>query len=88
MSPQGLDQWCFDVFSLHRAAEEHSLRTVVFELFTRHNLNSRFKVCPGPQKPPKYPQIPPSTLNSCLKVCRSPKTPPNNPNSPFTSSTV
>uniref|UniRef100_A0A8U8CF62 Phosphodiesterase n=1 Tax=Geospiza parvula TaxID=87175 RepID=A0A8U8CF62_GEOPR len=43
---KGLDQWCFDVFSLHRAAEEHSLRTVVFELFTRHNLNSRFKI-PG-----------------------------------------
>uniref|UniRef100_A0A8C3REV0 Phosphodiesterase n=3 Tax=Passeriformes TaxID=9126 RepID=A0A8C3REV0_9PASS len=43
---KGLDQWSFDVFSLHRAAEEHSLRTVVFELFTRHNLNSRFKI-PG-----------------------------------------
>ncbi|TRZ11596.1 hypothetical protein HGM15179_015503 [Zosterops borbonicus] len=42
----GLDQWSFDVFSLHRAAEEHSLRTVVFELFTRHSLNSRFKI-PG-----------------------------------------
>ncbi|NXR38946.1 PDE1B phosphodiesterase, partial [Zosterops hypoxanthus] len=43
---KGLDQWSFDVFSLHRAAEEHSLRTVVFELFTRHSLNSRFKI-PG-----------------------------------------
>ncbi|KAM4880930.1 LOW QUALITY PROTEIN: dual specificity calcium/calmodulin-dependent 3',5'-cyclic nucleotide phosphodiesterase 1B [Sylvia borin] len=43
---KGLDQWSFDVFSLHRAAEEHSLRTVVLELFTRHSLNSRFKI-PG-----------------------------------------
>uniref|UniRef100_A0A8C5JJZ3 PDE1 N-terminal domain-containing protein n=1 Tax=Junco hyemalis TaxID=40217 RepID=A0A8C5JJZ3_JUNHY len=54
---KGLDQWCFDVFSLHRAAEEHSLRTVVFELFTRHNLNSRFKV--GMDATPRCPQSPP-----------------------------
>ncbi|NXK20520.1 PDE1B phosphodiesterase, partial [Arenaria interpres] len=29
---------------LNRVTEEHSLRTIVFELFTRHNLNSRFKI--------------------------------------------
>ncbi|NXY80420.1 PDE1B phosphodiesterase, partial [Glareola pratincola] len=39
-----LDLWCFDVFALNRVTEDHSLRTIVFELFTRHNLNSRFKI--------------------------------------------
>uniref|UniRef100_A0A8C3V2L5 Phosphodiesterase n=1 Tax=Catharus ustulatus TaxID=91951 RepID=A0A8C3V2L5_CATUS len=43
---KGLDLWSFDVFSLHRAAEEHSLRTVVLELLTRHGLSTRFKI-PG-----------------------------------------
>ncbi|XP_039570634.1 calcium/calmodulin-dependent 3',5'-cyclic nucleotide phosphodiesterase 1B isoform X2 [Passer montanus] len=87
---KGLDQWCFDVFSLHRAAEEHSLRTVVFELFTRHNLNSRFKVCPAPQNPKKYPKIPPATSTAASRCARRPKTPkipqktnPHNLNSRF-----
>ncbi|KAM8912501.1 dual specificity calcium/calmodulin-dependent 3',5'-cyclic nucleotide phosphodiesterase 1B isoform 6-T8 [Lycaon pictus] len=44
VSPQNLDRWCFDVFSLNRAADEHALRTIVFELLTRHNLISRFKI--------------------------------------------
>ncbi|XP_025898604.1 calcium/calmodulin-dependent 3',5'-cyclic nucleotide phosphodiesterase 1B [Nothoprocta perdicaria] len=44
---QSLDLWCFDVFALNRVTEEHALKTVVLELFTRHNLNSRFKVCAG-----------------------------------------
>ncbi|NWH24209.1 PDE1B phosphodiesterase, partial [Grus americana] len=39
-----LDLWCFDVFALNRVTDDHSLRTIVFELFTRHNLNSRFKI--------------------------------------------
>ncbi|XP_077808756.1 dual specificity calcium/calmodulin-dependent 3',5'-cyclic nucleotide phosphodiesterase 1B isoform X4 [Macaca mulatta] len=39
-----LDLWCFDVFSLNRAADDHALRTIVFELLTRHNLISRFKI--------------------------------------------
>lgn len=39
-----MDLWCFDVFSLNRAADDHALRTIVFELLTRHNLISRFKV--------------------------------------------
>uniref|UniRef100_A0A8B9P3S1 Phosphodiesterase n=1 Tax=Apteryx owenii TaxID=8824 RepID=A0A8B9P3S1_APTOW len=39
-----LDLWCFDVFALNRVTEDHALRTIVFELFTRHNLNSRFKI--------------------------------------------
>uniref|UniRef100_A0A2R8Z5V5 PDEase domain-containing protein n=1 Tax=Pan paniscus TaxID=9597 RepID=A0A2R8Z5V5_PANPA len=41
---KNLDLWCFDVFSLNRAADDHALRTIVFELLTRHNLISRFKV--------------------------------------------
>lgn len=51
--PQSLDLWCFDVFALNRVTDDHSLRTIVFELFTRHNLNSRFKVrpCPCPPSP-------------------------------------
>ncbi|XP_054255045.1 dual specificity calcium/calmodulin-dependent 3',5'-cyclic nucleotide phosphodiesterase 1B [Indicator indicator] len=43
---KSLDLWCFDVFALQRATEEHSLRTIVLELFSRHNLGSRFKI-PG-----------------------------------------
>ncbi|XP_051819402.1 dual specificity calcium/calmodulin-dependent 3',5'-cyclic nucleotide phosphodiesterase 1B isoform X2 [Antechinus flavipes] len=39
-----LDHWCFDVFALNRVAEDHALRTIVFELLTRHNLISRFKL--------------------------------------------
>uniref|UniRef100_A0A7M4E996 Phosphodiesterase n=2 Tax=Crocodylus porosus TaxID=8502 RepID=A0A7M4E996_CROPO len=39
-----LDLWCFDVFALNRVTDDHALRTIVFELFTRHNLNSRFKI--------------------------------------------
>lgn len=41
---KNLDLWCFDVFSLNRAADDHALRTIVFELLTRHNLISRFKI--------------------------------------------
>uniref|UniRef100_A0A8C3BPL7 Phosphodiesterase n=1 Tax=Cairina moschata TaxID=8855 RepID=A0A8C3BPL7_CAIMO len=41
---KSLDLWCFDVFALNRVTEEHSLRTIVYELFTRHNLSSRFKI--------------------------------------------
>ncbi|NXX76249.1 PDE1B phosphodiesterase, partial [Urocolius indicus] len=44
LSLQSLDLWCFDVFALSRVTDDHALRTVVFELFTRHNLNSRFKI--------------------------------------------
>ncbi|XP_077185384.1 dual specificity calcium/calmodulin-dependent 3',5'-cyclic nucleotide phosphodiesterase 1B isoform X2 [Paroedura picta] len=39
-----LDLWCFDVFALNRVSEDHALRTIVFELLTRHNVNSRFKI--------------------------------------------
>ncbi|XP_073417518.1 dual specificity calcium/calmodulin-dependent 3',5'-cyclic nucleotide phosphodiesterase 1B isoform X2 [Dendrobates tinctorius] len=39
-----LDLWDFDVFVLNRVSEDHALKTIVFELLTRHNLNSRFKI--------------------------------------------
>ncbi|XP_077779863.1 dual specificity calcium/calmodulin-dependent 3',5'-cyclic nucleotide phosphodiesterase 1B isoform X1 [Podarcis muralis] len=39
-----LDLWFFDVFALNKVSEDHALRTIVFELLTRHNLNSRFKI--------------------------------------------
>ncbi|XP_029450985.1 calcium/calmodulin-dependent 3',5'-cyclic nucleotide phosphodiesterase 1B isoform X2 [Rhinatrema bivittatum] len=43
-SLKNLDLWNFDVFSLNRVSEDHALKTIVFELLTRHNLNSRFKI--------------------------------------------
>ncbi|NXL68850.1 PDE1B phosphodiesterase, partial [Chordeiles acutipennis] len=46
ISPQTLDLWCFDVFALNPPPEDHSLRTIVFELFTRHNPPRRFKIPP------------------------------------------
>ncbi|XP_031751425.1 calcium/calmodulin-dependent 3',5'-cyclic nucleotide phosphodiesterase 1B isoform X2 [Xenopus tropicalis] len=39
-----LDLWDFDVFVLNRVSEDHALKTIVFELLSRHNLNSRFKI--------------------------------------------
>ncbi|XP_063150028.1 dual specificity calcium/calmodulin-dependent 3',5'-cyclic nucleotide phosphodiesterase 1B isoform X1 [Candoia aspera] len=39
-----LDLWFFDVFALNKVSEDHALRTIVFELLTRHNVNSRFKI--------------------------------------------
>ncbi|XP_069087130.1 dual specificity calcium/calmodulin-dependent 3',5'-cyclic nucleotide phosphodiesterase 1B isoform X1 [Pleurodeles waltl] len=41
---KNLDLWGFDVFALNRVSEDHALKTIVFELLTRHNLNSRFKI--------------------------------------------
>ncbi|EPY88911.1 hypothetical protein CB1_000146005 [Camelus ferus] len=41
---ENLDLWCFDVFSLNRAADDHALRTIVFELLTQHTLISHFKI--------------------------------------------
>ncbi|XP_010216712.1 PREDICTED: calcium/calmodulin-dependent 3',5'-cyclic nucleotide phosphodiesterase 1B-like [Tinamus guttatus] len=37
---KSLDLWCFDVFALNRVTEDHALKTIVFELFTRHNPNN------------------------------------------------
>lgn len=65
-----MDLWCFDVFSLNRAADDHALRTIVFELLTRHNLISRFKV----GQPPPFasgqgsPLPPPCSFRQILRA--------------------
>lgn len=65
--PQSLDLWCFDVFALNRVTDDHSLRTIVFELFTRHNLNSRFKVRPCPC--PRRGRVPGTFQWLCTREC-------------------
>uniref|UniRef100_A0A663LRH1 Phosphodiesterase n=1 Tax=Athene cunicularia TaxID=194338 RepID=A0A663LRH1_ATHCN len=37
-------QWSFDVFALNEASGEHSLKFMMYELFTRYDLLSRFKI--------------------------------------------
>ncbi|XP_051478853.1 dual specificity calcium/calmodulin-dependent 3',5'-cyclic nucleotide phosphodiesterase 1A isoform X2 [Apus apus] len=39
-----VDKWSFDVFALNEASGEHSLKFMVYELFTRYDLFSRFKI--------------------------------------------
>ncbi|XP_043939909.1 calcium/calmodulin-dependent 3',5'-cyclic nucleotide phosphodiesterase 1B isoform X2 [Protopterus annectens] len=39
-----LDSWSFDVFALNTVSENHALKSVIFELLARYNLNSRFKI--------------------------------------------
>ncbi|XP_034441288.1 calcium/calmodulin-dependent 3',5'-cyclic nucleotide phosphodiesterase 1B-like isoform X2 [Hippoglossus hippoglossus] len=39
-----VDRWSFDVFALNSASSDHALRTLFFELITRYELNSRFKI--------------------------------------------
>ncbi|KAM6981211.1 LOW QUALITY PROTEIN: dual specificity calcium/calmodulin-dependent 3',5'-cyclic nucleotide phosphodiesterase 1B-like [Aplochiton taeniatus] len=39
-----IDRWSFDVFALNSASSDHSLQTLFFELVTRYELNSRFKI--------------------------------------------
>uniref|UniRef100_A0A3B4WU19 Phosphodiesterase n=1 Tax=Seriola lalandi dorsalis TaxID=1841481 RepID=A0A3B4WU19_SERLL len=39
-----VDRWNFDVFALNSASSDHALRTLFFELITRYELNSRFKI--------------------------------------------
>uniref|UniRef100_A0A674I9B3 Phosphodiesterase 1B n=1 Tax=Terrapene triunguis TaxID=2587831 RepID=A0A674I9B3_9SAUR len=73
-----LDLWCFDVFALNRVTEDHALRTIVFELLTRHNLNSRFKVSSLPPSPPHPPRA------SCSLPC--PITSPLPPHAPSAAS--
>lgn len=41
---QDVDKWSFDVFALNEASGEHSLKFMMYELFTRYDLLSRFKV--------------------------------------------
>uniref|UniRef100_A0A8D3E7K2 Phosphodiesterase n=1 Tax=Scophthalmus maximus TaxID=52904 RepID=A0A8D3E7K2_SCOMX len=42
--PQDVDRWNFDVFALNSASSDHALQTLFFELITRYELNSRFKI--------------------------------------------
>uniref|UniRef100_A0AAQ5XCG5 Phosphodiesterase n=1 Tax=Amphiprion ocellaris TaxID=80972 RepID=A0AAQ5XCG5_AMPOC len=44
LSPQDIDRWSFDVFALNSVSSDHVLQTLFFELITRYELNSRFKI--------------------------------------------
>lgn len=46
---QDVDKWSFDVFALNEASGEHSLKFMMYELFTRYDLLNRFKVRNYPQ---------------------------------------
>ncbi|XP_073710784.1 dual specificity calcium/calmodulin-dependent 3',5'-cyclic nucleotide phosphodiesterase 1A isoform X3 [Misgurnus anguillicaudatus] len=39
-----VDKWSFDVFRLQEASSEHSLKFLVYELLTRYDLISRFRI--------------------------------------------
>ncbi|XP_006879010.1 PREDICTED: calcium/calmodulin-dependent 3',5'-cyclic nucleotide phosphodiesterase 1A [Elephantulus edwardii] len=39
-----VDSWSFDVFALNDASGEHSLKFMMYELFTRYDLINRFKI--------------------------------------------
>lgn len=41
---QDVDRWSFDVFSLNEASGDHALKFIFYELLTRYDLISRFKV--------------------------------------------
>lgn len=43
-SMQDVDKWSFDVFSLNEASGDHALKFIFYELLTRYDLISRFKV--------------------------------------------
>ncbi|MBN3310079.1 PDE1B phosphodiesterase, partial [Amia calva] len=41
---RNIDRWNFDVYALNAASKGHTLQTIVFELLTRYELNTRFKI--------------------------------------------
>ncbi|XP_030877308.1 calcium/calmodulin-dependent 3',5'-cyclic nucleotide phosphodiesterase 1C-like [Leptonychotes weddellii] len=41
---QDVDKWSFDVFSLNEASGDHALKFIFYELLTRYDLISRFKI--------------------------------------------
>lgn len=41
---QNVDKWSFDVFALNVASGDHALKFIFYELLTRYDLISRFKV--------------------------------------------
>ena len=42
-----MDKWSFDVFALNEASSDHALKFIFYELLTRYDLISRFKVQAG-----------------------------------------
>uniref|UniRef100_A0A8K9XL94 Phosphodiesterase n=1 Tax=Oncorhynchus mykiss TaxID=8022 RepID=A0A8K9XL94_ONCMY len=44
VSPVHVDKWSFDVFALNEASGDHALKFIFFELLTRYDLISRFKI--------------------------------------------
>lgn len=44
LCPQNVDKWSFDVFALNEASGDHALKFIFYELLTRYDLISRFKV--------------------------------------------
>ncbi|XP_048451579.1 dual specificity Calcium/calmodulin-dependent 3',5'-cyclic nucleotide phosphodiesterase 1C-like [Rhincodon typus] len=40
---KNVDKWTFNVFALNQASGEHALKFIVYDLFTRYDLISRFK---------------------------------------------
>uniref|UniRef100_A0AAQ4RXV8 Phosphodiesterase n=1 Tax=Gasterosteus aculeatus aculeatus TaxID=481459 RepID=A0AAQ4RXV8_GASAC len=43
-SSQHVDKWSFDVFALNEASGDHALKFIFYELLTRYDLISRFKI--------------------------------------------
>lgn len=41
---KNVDRWSFDVFALNEASGEHALKFIFYELLTRYDLISRFKI--------------------------------------------
>lgn len=41
---KNVDKWSFDVFALNEASGEHALKFIFYELLTRYDLISRFKI--------------------------------------------
>lgn len=39
-----VDKWSFDIFALNEASGEHSLKFMIYELFTKYDLINRFKI--------------------------------------------
>nr|XP_048281870.1 calcium/calmodulin-dependent 3',5'-cyclic nucleotide phosphodiesterase 1A isoform X2 [Myodes glareolus]XP_048281871.1 calcium/calmodulin-dependent 3',5'-cyclic nucleotide phosphodiesterase 1A isoform X2 [Myodes glareolus] len=39
-----VDKWSFDIFALNETSSEHSLKFMIYELFTRYDLINRFKI--------------------------------------------
>lgn len=48
LCPQNVDKWSFDVFALNEASGDHALKFIFYELLTRYDLISRFKVSNSP----------------------------------------